>query len=652
MAELFGWAGKILCVNLRDGAQSSIATMQHADRFVGGRGIASRLYWEQIQPETGAFDPENCLYLMNGPLAGTRAPAASRWIIVGKSPMAFPEQYACGNLGGRLGAALKWSGLDGLVISGAAAKPVILVITSDGKCTLEDAAALWGKDVFETITLLQNRYGRKACVATIGRAGEMRVRFATVIGSGGVSATKGFGAVMGAKNLKAVVVIADKKQLPLARPESFKKVKQDILRLGTGEASERYWVEPMIEDIEKIKSAYCYGCPGVCKRALYKHKSGEQGYRKTCFSAFYYGTAEQNKTGKLAEATFYATQLANRHGLCAMELLMQSFWLPKALQQGLIDPEKTGLQLEKLGTSSWIERLITMIIDRSDIGDLLAEGSRRAARELGNTDILEGIVTGTGFLAAIYNPRMFLSTAPMYATEPTFPITQLHAVSFPMVKWMVWMGTEGSMGFLDTHKLRHLAKTFWGDERAAEFDSPECTGSSAAIMQNRAFAKENIIFCDWFWPIDYSGSSKTGVGDPALEARLFSAGTGMDMAAEDFLLSGERCANLCRAIYLREGRRGRIDDTLDEFNFTRPLEEQPAPVGIFNPDLMLPGKNGELFTCKGATVDKDVFKKVMDEYYLTRSWDITTGLFTRDGLARLDLEDIMPELEKNAFLAE
>jgi aldehyde:ferredoxin oxidoreductase len=167
-----------------------------------------------MNASTGAFDADNHLFFMNGPLCGTQAPAASRWIVLGKSPMAVPEQYAFGNLGGHFGAALKWSGFDGLDITGISPKPVILVIESDGKCLFEDASHLWGKNTFETISSLKETFGNKSSVVTIGRAGEMLVRFANVIGSGGVSATKGFGAVMGSKNLKAVVVKASKESWP------------------------------------------------------------------------------------------------------------------------------------------------------------------------------------------------------------------------------------------------------------------------------------------------------------------------------------------------------------------------------------------------------------------------------------------------------
>ncbi len=652
METLYGWTGKMLRVDLSDGSISTLSTIDYIHRFIGGRGIATRLYWDETEPATGAFEAKNHLYFMNGPLSGTPAPAASRSVVLGKSPMAVPEQYAFGNLGGRFGAALKWSGLDGISVTGASRKPVIMVITPDGGCSIEEATGLWGKDAFATIAALEERFRSKCCVLTIGQAGETKVRFATIVGSDGISATKGFGAVMGSKNLKALVVTGNKIELPLANPRDFKVIREEIRSLWKGDDSGRYWNELTIEDIEKVKDSNCYGCPGICRRGIYQSKKGVRGHRKPCVSAYFYFQREMDKTGRMAEATFYATQLANKHGLCVLELRFLVNWLPEALKRGLIDQNKTGLHLNHLGTSEWIERLVDLIISRQGVGDILAEGSRRSTPILGAEDLIEGLVTKSGFDADYYNPRLFITNAPIYATEPAYPITQLHRISFPMVKWMVWMGTEGMMGFLTTEKLRHLAKVFWGDEKAAEFDSPDKKGVAAVIMQNRSYAMENFILCDWFWPIDFSGNVESGVGDPTLESRLFTAITGEQMDEGGYLQSGERCVNLCRAIHLREGRKGRTDDILEEFNFTCPIQEQDPPVGLFNPELMMPGKDGALFSRKGGVVNRDDFRKVMDDYYMARGWDLKTGLFTRTGLRALDLEEIIPEMEEKGFVVD
>ena len=179
--------------------------MELQERFIGGAGLQAACTGKNGRA-AGAFDPDNTLYFMNGPLCGMHAPGASRWVVLGKSPMAMPEQYAFGNLGGSFGAALKRAGLDGLAIRGAPAKPVYLLIGPDGTCTFEDAAGLWGKDTEQMLDLLVQRHGPGAHALAIGQAGETRVRFANIIASGGAVASKGFGAVLGAKNLKAIVV--------------------------------------------------------------------------------------------------------------------------------------------------------------------------------------------------------------------------------------------------------------------------------------------------------------------------------------------------------------------------------------------------------------------------------------------------------------
>lgn len=651
MDKAFGWTGRIARVDLATCQVDEIATADYAPRFIGGRGLASRLYWETVSPDADAFAPETPLFFMTGPLAGTKAQAGSRWLVLGKSPLAFPEQYACGNLGGRWGAALKWAGLDGLMIIGAADHPVILEVVADGRITLADASGLWGRDVPETMASVKERYGVGAEAAVIGSAGERRVRFASVMAGDGAVGGKGFGAVMGAKNLKAVVVRAERAVLPPARLEAFRAVTRAITALWRGETSERYWIDAMLEGVEKVKNTPCFACPGICGRGLYTDSRGECGYGKNCASAYSYAYAEKARSGVIGEATFLATRLANRHGLCCNEINMLVEWVPQAIQRGLIDGPAAGLEPAACGSSEWITQLIEGVVQRRGIGDLLAEGSRRATAELGAADLLEGLATAAGFHVNLYSPRLFLSAAPIYATEPIHPITQLHAISFPMVKWMIWLGSDGMMSNFSTDQLRQLARIFWGGEAAAQFDSPEGMGRAAVIMQDRAYAMENLIACDFFWPIDYSGNNATGVGDPTLEAQLFSAVTGWDLDEEAYLRTGARCQNLCRAIYLREGRKGRVDDRLEEINFTQPLEKPDSVMGVFNPEALLPGLDG-IFSALGATVSRTDFETVMDDYYHERGWDPNSGLQTRAGLADLELEDLTAELAERGLLAE
>ena len=137
----YGWCGKILNVDLSSEVITEIDTQPYADRFLGGRGIATRLYWENVPAATKAFDPENQLIFMTGPITATGAQGASRFSIIGKSPMLMPEGFCYGNMGGYWGASLKRAGFDGLMVSGKAKRPVYLFI-SDGNATIQDASGI------------------------------------------------------------------------------------------------------------------------------------------------------------------------------------------------------------------------------------------------------------------------------------------------------------------------------------------------------------------------------------------------------------------------------------------------------------------------------------------------------------------------------
>ncbi|MFC1942596.1 aldehyde ferredoxin oxidoreductase N-terminal domain-containing protein, partial [Chloroflexota bacterium] len=130
MAE-FGYAGEILKVNLSDGNISRLSTADYAERFLGGRGIAAKLYWDMVPPQIKAYDPENCLIYITGPVAGFSRFAGSRWQVCGKSPAMEPESFSYANMGESWGSRLKYAGYDGLVVQGQADRPVYLFIHDD-----------------------------------------------------------------------------------------------------------------------------------------------------------------------------------------------------------------------------------------------------------------------------------------------------------------------------------------------------------------------------------------------------------------------------------------------------------------------------------------------------------------------------------------
>jgi aldehyde:ferredoxin oxidoreductase len=145
---MYGWMGKILHIDLTNAHISEIPTQIYAEKYLGGRGIASRLYWEKVTPKVKAYDAENRLIFMTGPLLASGAQGAARLCVAAKSPMAYPEGYCYGSMGGFFPAELKKAGWDGIVIDGRADRPIYLLINND-KAELRDAAALWGKGAYK-----------------------------------------------------------------------------------------------------------------------------------------------------------------------------------------------------------------------------------------------------------------------------------------------------------------------------------------------------------------------------------------------------------------------------------------------------------------------------------------------------------------------
>jgi aldehyde:ferredoxin oxidoreductase len=194
--------------------------------------------------------------------------------------------------------------------------------------------------------------------------------------------------------------------------------------------------------------------------------------------------------------------------------------------------------------------------------------------------------------------------------------------------------------------VRDIAERFWGSKVAGDFSTYDGKALAAAKIQDRQYAKENLILCDFTWPVIYSPFTEDGVGDPTLESRLCSAVTGRDVDEEGLYRIGERTFNLQRAILIREGWRGREDDSLEGFNFTVSLKGDTAG----NPEAIVPGPEGETFSRKGMVVDRGKFEKMKDEYYEIRGWDVKTGLQTRARLAELGLGEVADELDERGLL--
>jgi aldehyde:ferredoxin oxidoreductase len=221
---LSGYAGRVAWIDLTNG-NFRVEELEEgtARKYLGGKGLGAYLLYRNLRPHTDPFDPENKLIFITGPLTGTTFPAVSRSAVITKSPMTgtFLDSYS----GGFFGPHLKYAGFDALVFTGKARNPVYVVV-EEGKISIKEAGHLWGLSTSETQTHLKNKLKQgkgRISVATIGQAGERLVRFSNIINERRAYGRGGAGAVMGSKNLKAVVIRGDHK-FGIADEKGFKEV--------------------------------------------------------------------------------------------------------------------------------------------------------------------------------------------------------------------------------------------------------------------------------------------------------------------------------------------------------------------------------------------------------------------------------------------
>jgi len=632
------YAGNILRVNLSTGHVDKVSTEDYAPLFLGGRGIAAKIYWDEVPPGIDAFDPENRLLFVTGPIAGVAGFASPRWQVCGKSPI--HDRFSYCNLGGSWGAQLKFAGYDGLVIYGKSDKPVYLWIADDG-VEIREATHLVGTGAIHCREKLKEELGRSFSVVATGIAGENRVVFASLVADNDATGSSGLGAVMGSKNLKAIAV-RGKRKIDVADPEKVKKLRE---RLHLEMKGRPISILPSIVNPEKLKKEICYGCGIGCMRSTYEGVGGQKG-KFMCQSGVFYQTRAQRYYGEINEVPFEANKLCDDYGIDTHTIETMIMWLSRCYQAGLLSDEQTGIPLSKIGSREFIETLLRKISHRDGFGDLLAGGTYKAAEALGGKapELITDYMTWTGY-NSVYGARLYITTGLLYATESRLPIQELHEISPLVMQWAI-QATGLGQTYLTSEVMQAIAKRFWGNEIAADFSTYEGKALAAAKIQDREHAKECLILCDFVWPIFHSRLSEDHVGDPTLESQVCAAVTGRDIDEQGLYKIGERVFNLQRAILAREGHGGREHDRLEEFNFTVPLKTD-----FGNPGCIVPGKDGELLCRKGMVVDREKFEQMKDEYYQIRGWDVATGLQKRAKLEELNLEWVAQKLESEGLLA-
>jgi len=665
---MYGWAGKILRVDLTAGRSEIVPTSDYVPTYIGGRGVASRIYWEEVPPDVGAFDPENRLIFTTGPLQGTLAPTSGRFMVVGKAAQTAPlEAYCRSACGGHWAPELKWAGFDAVVVHGRASKPVYIWIYN-GKTEIRDASKLWGLDTFTTQEMLWKVHGKETRVVTIGKAGEMRSRLGIIItDSGDASGQGGYGGVMGSKNLKAIAVRGTG-SIRVARPKELMELTYYIRSLFSRPSKPGSPLEPnepgfkyniwggqgrgqmtgapgeLWDLCSDPKSGYerlpdaCYACPIGCRTRV-RGPDITSGVALCMQSNMYLESIIKNPEKGYSKLTWEAGRMADYYGINAYEIHAISPWLMACYEEGALSKKNTELPLDKIGGRKFISELLRKIAHREGFSDLLAEGCQRAATKLGGKaeELMQGLYPRAGKFGGYREHWLYYGGFPDgFAIAPLALIWVLDnrdaMVSHNFMS-QLW-GAATSLGlppnFAEAEELIPLIKPTmkyaYGSEKAAEFFTPDgkelkwdWAPRVAKRFFERTILKDSYIVCDVAFPFLYNPNSKDHVGDSSLESRLFTAVTGIEMSEGESYKVGDMLCTLERAIQAREGRT-RDDDVLR--------------------DICLTNKDAA-----GRQYHRDDLERAKGEYYKLMGWD-QRGIPTVKRLRELKLSDVAEGLKR------
>jgi aldehyde:ferredoxin oxidoreductase len=596
---MYGYRGTILRVNLTTGEIKKEALDKDlAKKYIGGRGLAEKIFIDEVDSKVEPFAPENKLIIATGPLSGTSAPTGGRYMVVTKSPLT--GTIASSNSGGKWGAELKFAGYDMIIVEGKSKKPVYISIVDD-VVTIKDAAHLWGKMTSETTALLLKENDEKSKVLNIGPAGEKLSRIASVMNDLDRAAGRsGVGAVMGSKNLKAVVVKGSTRP-EIAEPDKLKEVNKRVgLQIKengvTGTGLPTYGTAVLVniinengvfpannwqqsnfakaEDIsgETLVEKYltkrvgCYGCPIACGRycKVDDIESGGPEYETIWGFGADCGISD---LGSVIKANYWCNEMG-------LDTISASSTIAAAMelyQKGYINEDDlNGVSLKFGDANSIIEWTKRMGL-RDGLGDKMAEGSYRLTDMYGVPELSMSVKKQE---LPAYDPRAIQGQGLAYATS-----------------------NRGGC-----HVRAYLI-------------SPEILGVPEQLDRFSIEGKPEWvkIFQDLTAAIDSCGlclftSFAMNAGD---YAEILSAVTGNAYDAASVLEAGDRIWNIEKLFNINAGL-GKADDTLPKRLLEDPIGDGPS---------------------KGS---KSRLAEMLPKYYELRGWDMD-GVPTKAKLTELGL---------------
>lgn len=618
----YGYHNSILRVDLTEG---KIAIEQRNEdffrRYYGGVCMIGHILMKELQPGVDPFSPDNLLVFAPGVVTGATIAGGGRHAVGAKSPLT--GGFGKSEAGGFWGAELKRAGFDLVVIKGRAKKPVYISIT-DKNVAIKEAGHLWGRTTKEVQELLKRELGGNCRIAQIGPAGERLVRFAAIIHDlKHVAGRTGLGAVMGSKNLRAIAVKGSKK-VETAHPEQLLAIQKEIsayiktdnpkLHLyGTGHDMDaknaignvptRNFSECFFEKADSLSAVVlkeaiptrmetCFACPVSCKKAVTLSEPfevdpayGGPEYETLAAMGNNCGVGDLNVVVR-------AHHLCNAYGLDTLSTGVTISFAMECYEKGIIsDKDTDGLQL-KFGNGSALLELIEKITLREGIGDILANGSKRAAEQFGR-DAEKLAVHVKGLEMAMHEPRLKagLGLGYVVASHGADHGTGMHDTDFVKSgRGMDAVKALGHLDFLPAHSLNAKKVRLFSD-----------------LQKWRNF-NDSLVTC--YFPLH-----TIRIGMFSKLAEIVHAVTGWDTTVYEGMRVGERAITLARLFNLREG-------------FSK---EQDS----FPPKMYKAFDTGAL---KGVAFDKETVDKAIKNYYREMGWDESTGVPLQSTLEALGLD--------------
>jgi aldehyde:ferredoxin oxidoreductase len=606
-----GYMGKVLWADLsKQTLWDEPLEEKLCRQYIGGHGLGAKILFDRQKAGVAPLGPDNILGFLTGTLTGTQALSASRYMVVGKSPLT--DTWGDANSGGDFGPFLKFSGYDAVFIQGIADRPVYIFI-DNGKAQIRDASHLWGKDTYETEDILKNELGQDVEVACIGQSGEKLSLIAAIINNKGRAAGRsGLGALMGSKKLKAVAVKGSLKPPLYDEAKISEMRKQYAAELGgpvavlrsfgtpgilarcaaSGDSPIKNWAGAVTVDfpqfekiaanavLERQEKRYgCYrcvvGCGGHMKAGTGEYQYAAGSHKPEYETLAMFGT---NMLNDNLESIMMANDICNRYGLDSISAGGTIAYAMECYEKGLLTQKDTdGIDLTWGNHRSMIA-LLDKLARREGFGHILADGVKKAAERIGKGSEQYAMhIQGEEYAA--HDPRRSYPFAVTYRLDPT---PGRHT-------------RDSNMGLAGLEK--------------PPFDPNSFSGRAPA-------QKIGILY---FHVADSAGCchfvlGATGKAEVAINFINAATGWGMDMA--EVLKTGERIANIRHCFNLREGL-----NVLEFKSPDRMVGKPPLTVG----------------PTAGKTVDEEMIAR---EYCQAMDWDTKTARPSRQKLAELDMEDV------------